>query len=293
MPATAILGEQWGDEGKGRFSDMLTAEAEFDAVARATGGPNAGHTIVLPNGEEFDFHGLPSGFAHDKLVKVIGNGTVIDPIKLYREITALIERRVEIDEGRLLISSAAHLITPFHIHKDEMREAGYEAQGSTKSGIAFAYADKAERVGMRAERFNNNTDGLAQHIAKGLEQANEELRKLNNQRVAEWLDPVRLYDVAAITDPYMSCADQLSGFVTDTTLYLNRLLRTGGKLLAEGAQAFGLDIDHGTYPEVVDTEEADNALRSNLITTLATVPLSSTRVSTPSGNGSSSSSLTS
>lgn len=241
MPITAIVGEQRGDEGKGRFVDMLAEE--HDIVARFNGGANAGHTVVLPDGRDLALHQLPAGIAHPHTMNVIGNGTVVDPIKLNEELQTASDKGIEIDENRLMISSAAHLILPHHISQDELREAGSAQQGTTKSGIAPVYADKAMRSGLRVEVINNDIDQLATVVANGIEDTNK-------LRAAAGLEKI---DTETMTVKYITNALEIGKFATDTTLYLNRKLHEGAEMLAEGAQAFLLDIDHGMYDAVTSS----------------------------------------
>ena len=249
---TAILGEQRGDEGKGRFSDMFAEE--HDIIARFNGGPNAGHTVVLPDGQELALHLIPSGITHEGKVNVIGNGTVICPIKLINEIADVRDKGFEINEENLMISSAAHIILPHHISIDELREVSKNAQGSTKSGIAPVYADKAMRDGFRMEAINNDMDELLKHLV-------DELLKTNEDRKLENLPPIDINErVAKFTENAL----ELGKFVTDTTLYLNRRLRAGDNVLAEGAQAFLLDVDHGMYPAATSSSTTTGGIFTGL-----------------------------
>lgn len=238
MPITCIEGLQRGDEGKGRFADMLAETHQI--VARFNGGPNAGHTVVLPDGRDLALHLIPSGIAHDNVVNVIGNGTVIDPVKLVKEIQHIRSKNIAITPDNLKISSAAHLIMPHHIALDELREAGKGAQGSTKAGIAPAYADKAMRIGMRMEDIVDNIDALNAHAA-------DELAKVNQLRQAANIDTI---DSQSTVNMFVEAAKELAPFVTDTPLYLHQQLLDGAEILAEGAQAFLLDLDHGMYGAV-------------------------------------------
>lgn len=252
MSVTVIVGEQRGDEGKGRFADMLAEE--HDIVARFNGGANAGHTVVLPDGRDLALHLMPSGIAHPHVMNVIGNGTVVDPLKLNVEIQAAKEKGIEISEDQLMISSAAHLILPHHISQDELREAGSTKQGTTQSGIAPVYADKAMRSGVRMEIINNDIDKLAELIMVGIEQTNA-------QREAAGLEKI---DAPKATEDYIASAAKLCRFITDTTLYLNRRLRAGDSILAEGAQAFLLDIDHGMYDAVTSSSTTTGGVMTGL-----------------------------
>ncbi|OGL31061.1 hypothetical protein A3F37_04285 [Candidatus Saccharibacteria bacterium RIFCSPHIGHO2_12_FULL_41_12] len=211
---TVVLGLQRGDEGKGRFVDEIASS--HDIVARFNGGPNAGHTVVLPDGTELDLHTVPSGISHSGVVNVIGNGCLIDPVKLVQEFNDLKSKGVKVTPENLKISTSAHLILPSHIVSDKARENSTSAQGSTSSGIAQVSADKYLRAGLT----------LGQAIANP-----ELLREKTNSN-----------------QEYINAIKQLADFSTDTVIYVNQQLSSGKKVLAEGAQAFLLDIDHGMYP---------------------------------------------
>lgn len=253
MPVTVIVGEQRGDEGKGRFADML-AEDHHDIVARFNGGANAGHTVVLPDGRDLALHLVPSGIAHDHTMNVIGNGTAVDPVKLTAEIDTIRDAGIAVGEHNLMISSAAHLILPNYVSKDEIRECGDGAQGSTKSGIAQVYGAKAERHGVRAEIINNDPDQLRDIILEGLYAVATERAKLGLPTI----DPINT------ADRYLESARQVSELITDTTLYLNQRLQQGDSVLAEGAQAFLLDIDHGMYPYVTSSSTTSGGVCTGL-----------------------------
>jgi len=252
MPLTVVLGEQRGDEGKGRFVDMLSEDQEV--VARFNGGSNAGHTVVTPTGEEFDFHLLPSGMVRPNVVNVIGNGTVINPIKLVEEIETSRAKGLRISGDNLLISSAAHLVLPHHILFDELRESTEKAQGSTKSGIAQSYADKYNRSGIRIESINNDIGVLEDLVVEGLARVNEARAK-----IGLWEG-----NFDYLTYQFMENARKLGVFVTDTVLYVNKMLENGANVLAEGAQAFQLDIDHGQYPFVTSSSTTSAGALSGL-----------------------------
>lgn len=238
MPVNAILGLQRGDEGKGRFVDMYADE--HDIVARFNGGNNAGHTVVLPDDRELALHLVPSGIAHEHAMNVIGNGTLVNPVKLVEEIEDIESKDIEVSKRNLKISSSAHLILPHHISIDEIREAGEKSQGSTKSGIAQVASFKALRIGARTEIIKNDPDQLCELIIEGL----REQRILRKQLDLEPIDEVEK------AREYMARSKQIGSFITDTTFYLNMELRKDipARVLAEGAQAFLLDIDHGMYP---------------------------------------------
>lgn len=252
MPITVIEGEQRGDEGKGRFVDMYAEE--YGIGARFNGGDNAGHTIVSADGEVYKLHGLPSTIIHPGKKSVIGNGTVINALNLVREMEKLRSQGVEISPDNLLISSGAHLSLPHHRSEDEIREGGEGRQGSTKAGIAYAYSDKAEREGVRAEDIKNNPQKLFEVVEKGL-------LAQRHCRVEEWLPPI---DEEAAAFEYVEAAQQLGEFVTDTALFLNRELEKGTKILAEAAQAFLLDVDHGMYPYVTSSNTISGAVSTGL-----------------------------
>ena len=238
MPVNAVLGLQRGDEGKGRFVDMYAED--HDIVARFNGGNNAGHTVVLPDERELALHLVPSGIAHEHAMNVIGNGTLVNPVKLVEEIQDIESKDIEVSNRNLKISSAAHLILPSHISEDEIREAGETSQGSTKSGIAQVASFKALRIGARAEVIKNSPDELIDIIIAGLCAQRQIRKELDLPRINE----------TEVAREYIESALKIGSFITDTTFYLNSELRKEkpARVLAEGAQAFLLDIDHGMYP---------------------------------------------
>ena len=242
MPLDIIVGAQWGDEGKGHITDMLAAEA--DVVARYNGGDNAGHTVTVGN-DVFKLHLIPSGIIHERAICLIGNGVVVNPAVLLREIDALAEQGVDVSPGRLKISGNAHLITPAHIALDKARETqrGDEAIGTTLRGIGPAYTDKTSRTGLRAELFAN-PEGLAEAIHKHVESHNQVLASI--------------YDAGAlaattVAAEYAAYARRLQPYLADGTRLLDEALRNGRVVLAEGAQGTFLDLDHGTYPFVTSS----------------------------------------
>lgn len=245
MPLDIIIGAQWGDEGKGRMVDMLSSEA--DIVARYSGGDNAGHTVTVGD-EVFKLHLIPSGVIHPHTVGVLGNGMVINPDTLLKEIAQLKEAGIEITPERILISPAAHLITPAHRALDAAQESarGDEQIGTTLRGIGPAYVDKAARRGLRAESILDEED-FADKVEKHIEQANQHLTKLYG---AEALDPKK---VAA---EYCEYARQLKPYIKDTIHTVSDALKAGKLVLAEGAQGTLLDLDHGTYPFVTSSNPA-------------------------------------
>jgi adenylosuccinate synthase len=233
-----IIGLQRGDEGKGRFVDMLSET--HDIVARFNGGNNAGHTVVLPDGRNLALHLVPSGIAHQHTMNIIGNGTLINPVKLNEEIADIRSKGISVSRDNLKISSAAHLILPHHIYEDEIREAGVGGQGSTKAGIAQVSSYKAMRIGVRTEIIKNDLSKLKTIVLNGL-------KVQRSLREAAGLQPI---DEKEVAEKYVENAKILGEFITDTVFYLNQQLRKPkpAKVLAEGAQAFLLDIDHGMYP---------------------------------------------
>ena len=242
MPLDIIVGAQWGDEGKGRIVDLLSAHADY--VARYNGGDNAGHTVTV--GEQtFKLHLVPSGVIHAHTVGVIGNGVVVNPTTLLDEIKMLREAGVTIDPQRLRLSYAAHLITPAHRAIDAAQEAarGKEAIGTTLRGIGPAYTDKVARSGLRLGHLldmQSFVPALRAHI----EAANLRLTQLYH---AEPLD------AAAATHAYVDYAQQLRPYIQDVSALLFEALKDGRRVLGEGAQGTLLDLDHGSYPFVTSS----------------------------------------
>ncbi|HEY4963609.1 MAG TPA: adenylosuccinate synthetase [Candidatus Saccharimonadales bacterium] len=245
MSVDVLVGSQRGDEGKGRFVDILAAE--YDAVARYNGGNNAGHTVVLEGYDEpLKLHLVPSGIAHEGTVNIIGNGTLVNPVQLVAEIAHIRSFGLEVSEDNLKISSGAHLIMPHHIWDDKIRETDPGiAQGSTKTGIAPTMADKSMRLGKRVEEIRNRPDELFD-IAYSALVAQRELRD------EAGFKPI---DEAAEAREFIEAALSIGCYVTDTVRFLGRSLERYPDLrvLAEGAQAFALDIDHGMYPFTTST----------------------------------------
>ena len=241
MPATILIGAQWGDEGKGRVVDLLAAEA--DVVARYAGGDNAGHTVNVGR-DVFKLHLVPSGILHENVTCVLGNGLVINPVNLVAEIDRLAAMGVEITPERLMISTRAHIITPAHIALDDASEKarGDQAIGTTLRGIGPAYLDKVGRKGIRAGQMAN-PELYADTLYATIESANAILF----QQGAETLDPQ-----VGVTG-HIDAAHRLKPFLRDTAMYLNTRMREGARVLAEGAQGTLLDVDHGTYPFVTSS----------------------------------------
>lgn len=244
----AIIGAQWGDEGKGKIVDLIAPH--FDIVARYQGGHNAGHTVIIRrNGEDHKFvlHLIPSGITHPGKTCVIGNGLVVHPGALLTEIDELRAKGIEVNATNLLISNRAHLILPHHVALDRAIEAnrGGNAVGTTMRGIGPAYEEKMARRGIRAGDLTNPA-ALAEKLAHNTEQANRLLKMLGGE----------LVDEKQLIEDGLRWCELLAPHVTDTTYYLNQATRQGKSLLLEGAQAVMLDIDHGTYPFVTSSSSA-------------------------------------
>jgi adenylosuccinate synthase len=240
MPAIVIVGAQWGDEGKGKITDLLAEQA--DAVVRFQGGNNAGHTIVR-NGETWKLHLMPSGILYPGKLCIIGNGVVIDPKVLTDELDELRGRGV--DTSGLKISANAHMIMPYHLMLDDAGEAklGELKIGTTRRGIGPCYADKASRIGIRVQ------DLLDEKILKQKIVAALEPKRLSLRPFAR--DP-RL-DLQAITEEYLAYGARLTEHIQDTTRLVWDKLDAGATVIFEGAQGALLDIDHGTYPFVTSS----------------------------------------
>src|ERR671930_1171864 len=240
MPATVIVGAQWGDEGKGKIVDLLAQSS--DVVCRYQGGPNAGHTIVR-EGETFKLHHVPSGILYGDKICVVGSGCVVDPDLLVREIDELESRGIS--TAGLRISGNAHLIMPWHVALDSAseRRLGKLQIGTTKRGIGPAYADKASRLGIRVQDVLDPKI-LRQKIEVALAEKNVWLERVYED------EPIDLEDVWA---RYAGYAERLAPYVGDVSLLVDTALREGRRVLFEGAQATLLDLDHGTYPFVTSS----------------------------------------
>jgi adenylosuccinate synthase len=241
VPATVVVGTQWGDEGKGRFTDLLAKEMHL--VVRYQGGHNAGHTIVV-DGERFALQLVPSGILYDHITPVIGNGVVVDPRVLLAELDMLASRGV--DTSRLKVSGNAHLILPYHQELDKVteRRLGRNKLGTTKRGIGPAYADKASRVGLRVQDLLDPKI-FREKLDVVLKEKNAVLSRVFNQL------PVSADDIAA---EYLEvCRPRLEPMIADTVGLVHEALDAGQHVLLEGAQATFLDLDQGTYPFVTSS----------------------------------------
>ena len=240
MPGIVLIGAQWGDEGKGKATDPIGTKVDY--VARFNGGNNAGHTVVVGD-ESYALHLLPSGIISPNTTPVIGNGVVVDPEVLFREIDGLESRGV--DCSRLLVSESAHIIAPYHRVLDKVTERflGKHKIGTTGRGIGPAYADKINRVGIRVHDLFN-AEHLHDKVEASLHQKNQMLVKLYNRR------PI---DVDETTDELLKLGERLKPYVANTSPVLNKALDEGKTVLFEGGRATMLDVDHGTYPFVTSS----------------------------------------
>jgi adenylosuccinate synthase len=240
VPAIVLVGAQWGDEGKGKATDLLGSSVDY--VVKFNGGNNAGHTIVI-DGETYALHLLPAGILTPGVVPVIGNGVVIDLGVLFREIEQLQARGV--DTSRLVVSANAHVIPSYNRTIDKVTERflGSRRIGTTGRGIGPTYADKMNRIGIRVQDVFDEKI-LRQKVAGALEQKNQLLVKVYNRRAA---------GVDDVVEELLAFADRLRPLVADTGLLLGTALDEGRTVLLEGGQATLLDVDHGTYPFVTSS----------------------------------------
>jgi adenylosuccinate synthase len=240
MPGTILVGAQWGDEGKGKATDLLADR--MDVNVRYQGGNNAGHTVMV-GGRTFKLHLVPSGVLYPHVVPVIGNGVVIDPGVLLAELAAL--EAQGISTAKLLVSANAHLIMPWHKERDKLTERylGGNRIGTTGRGIGPAYGDKAARLGIRVQDLLD---------PKILRQKVEVVLKERNPLIAKVYNRLPI-DPDAVVEEYTTYAEALRPRIIDTSLYLWKALRDGKQVLFEGAQGAMLDVDHGTYPFVTSS----------------------------------------
>ena len=261
MSITVLLGAQWGDEGKGRITDALAANA--DIVARFNGGDNAGHTITI-GPRVFKLHLLPAGVFRERCLNIIGNGVVLNPRNFLKERDEIIAAGYPITPKNMQISEAAHVILPGHIALDAARETTQGGIGTTQRGIGFAYSDKAARTGIRA--------GLMHDPERFGDAVQEHTLQVNKVLQMEYGRPA--LDARAVAAEYAAAAQQIAPYLANTSRTLYRALAEGKHVLAEGAQAVMLDIDHGTYPYVTSS----NATVGGVLTGLGVPAQAITRV---------------
>jgi adenylosuccinate synthase len=251
MANVAIIGAQWGDEGKGKIVDLFTHDA--DIVVRFQGGNNAGHTLVV-NGKKTVLHLIPSGALHTGKLCVIGNGVVVDPEVLLKEIEGLKQNGWLLDDSSLRISEEAHLIMPYHKAIDQARERlrGEGMIGTTGRGIGPAYEDKVARIGIRfIDLLEEET--FQEKLRRNIEEKNIYLKAILKEKTL---------DFKKIHDRYGSYREKLKPYVTNTGLLLDREMRGGKRVLFEGAQGTLLDVDHGTYPFVTSSNTVAGGVSS-------------------------------
>ena len=241
MAVKIVVGSQWGDEAKAKVVDFLASWA--DIVVRFQGGANAGHTVNV-DGQEFIFHLIPAGIMHPGKMCIIGNGVVLDPVALSREILELRERGIDV-EGRLLISQNAHLVMPYHKLLDELGEAskGSARIGTTGRGIGPAYRDKAARTGIRIVDLLDK-DLFREKLQTNIRECNAILTKIYGH------EPL---DEGRIIEEYQEFDSFINPYVRDVSVFLNKAIKEGKNILFEGAQGALLDVDHGTYPYVTSS----------------------------------------
>ena len=249
MSHVVVVGTQWGDEGKGKVVDLLASRA--DLVVRFQGGNNAGHTLVV-NGEETICHLIPSGILHEGKKCLIGNGVVVDPEVLLEEIETLSDRKISVGPQNLSLSERAHLIMPYHKAIDNAREVakGKNKLGTTGRGIGPCYEDKAGRTGIRAIDLTE-PETMEEKMRTNLEEKNFFLTKFLNAEPLEF---------QPIYDRYLSMAESLRPYISDVSSEIDRAIRSGDKVLFEGAQGAHLDIDQGTYPFVTSSNPLSGAV---------------------------------
>jgi adenylosuccinate synthase len=240
VPAIVLVGAQWGDEGKGKATDLLGDRVDY--VVRYQGGNNAGHTVVIGD-KKFALHLLPSGILTPGVIPVIGNGVVIDLAVLIKELDGLIEKGVDV--SKLKISANAHIITPYHVTIDKVSERflGKRAIGTTGRGIGPTYGDKVGRLGIRVQDLFDESI-LRQKVEAALSQKNQLLSKVYNRAGIKAEEVVR---------ELLSFTDRIRPMVSDTALELHQALEAGKTVLLEGGQGTLLDVDHGTYPFVTSS----------------------------------------
>jgi adenylosuccinate synthase len=250
MPALVLIGAQWGDEGKGKATDLLGGRVQY--VVRYQGGNNAGHTVVTPDGEKYALHLIPSGILTPGCTSVIGNGVVVNPQVMLAEMDGLTERGVDV--SNLKLSADAHLIMPHHIALDKVAERylGKARIGTTGRGIGPAYGDKVARIGIRvADLLDPGIFRAKLDVA--LREKNQVLVKVYNRKAI---------DASEVFDEYMGYAERIAPHIADTRLLLNKALERGEHVLLEGSQGTLLDVDHGTYPFVTSSNPTSGGAAS-------------------------------
>ncbi len=254
MAITVILGAQWGDEGKGKITDLLAAQANI--VARFGGGDNAGHTVTVGT-ERFALHLIPSGILYPRVTCLLGGGMVVNPKKLLAEMDGLEARGVDVSPARLKLSGRAHLIMPYHIALDGAAEGarGGAAIGTTKRGIGPAYTDKAARSGIRAQEMLHGALTLTERIRQQAEDKNRILEQVYGQQ------PL---DVDSIIEEYLAYAKRLAPYISSVSDEIASALRSRQRILAEGAQGTLLDLDHGSYPFVTSSHPTIGGVMTGL-----------------------------
>ena len=240
MPASVLVGSQWGDEGKGKITDLVSGD--FDCVCRYAGGANAGHTVVA-NGHQLALHQIPSGIVHEGVLSVIGNGCIVDPTVMFDEVDTL--QAQGLDCAGLRVSGNAHLVMPYHKDLDGAHEAalGKNLIGTTKRGIGPTYMDKMNRTGIRIQDMLDD-DLFREKLEAALAYQNPILEKVYG---------LPTYTVEQICETYLPYAERMRPYIVESSKLLNELLADGKSILFEGAQATMLDIDHGTYPFVTSS----------------------------------------
>ncbi len=242
MSLDVIVGLQRGDEGKGRFVDLVAGD--YAIIARGNGGANAGHTVLPKEGQTpLALHQVPAGIAYPDKLNIIGNGVYVDPIRLLTEIEEIRATGLKVSTNNLLISDGAHVVLPHHKILDTLREEGDDAQGSTKSGIAYVAADKYMREGVRLEMLLE-PKLLSEHVYDCLVKVND-IVPPNQKRTTE--------ELKTECKNWIKASETIKPHLADTVQIINDRLKAGEKVLAEGANAYWLDINHGMYPAVTSS----------------------------------------
>ncbi len=252
MSLDVVVGLQRGDEGKGRFVDLVADQ--YSIIARGNGGANAGHTVIPDSMEPLALHQVPSGIAYPNKLNIIGNGVYVDPRRLFDEINDIRATGLKVTAENLLISDIAHLVLPHHIGLDSLREFGVNAQGSTQSGIAYVAADKYLREGVRMESIAKPTM-LLNLAYTGLAELNKQL---------PWRQRKSKSELMATARDWLKAVESLKEHLADTVEVINARLNAGDQVLAEGAQAYWLDINHGMYPSVTSSSTTVSGLLDGL-----------------------------